>query len=98
MSSPAAIEAARQLRELTADGYPLNWLAQQTLTSESTLGAIRAGRRHYIHWAVAEAITDAYLHLRGTNPATHGITAHATGIAQLTAGRNGWTTTRKDNP
>lgn len=98
MSSEAVVEAARQLRELTADGYPMSWLAQQTHTSPTTLYAIRAGQRSLIHWTTAEAIADAHQTLHGTNPAHYGLTHGAIGTALLTAGRRGWTHTRKDTP
>ncbi|NUP46179.1 MAG: hypothetical protein HOW97_02525 [Catenulispora sp.] len=96
MSSEAAVEACRQLRELTADGYPVNWLARQTHTAPSTLYAIRAGQRQFIHWTVAEVIDDAYRTLHGTDPTTRGLTHGAIGTALLTAGRNGWTSTREE--
>jgi hypothetical protein len=96
VSSEAAAEATRQLRQLTACGYPLSWLAQYTRISPTTLYGIRAGHRAHIWHDTAELINTAHHALHDTNPADHGITYRAIGTALRTAGRNGWTTTRKD--
>lgn len=87
----AALQAAGQLQELTADGYPMAFVADTALLSPGVLYAIRAGHRQRIQYDTRDAITHTYLHLRGTDPAARGIPPGPICVAQLTAGRNGWT-------
>jgi hypothetical protein len=88
-----AAPARDQLRELSAEGYPLNWLADRLGVSHDGLRNIRAGRHAHINTYTARLINRLHRALHNTDPTDHGVSRFGTSIALLTAGRNGWTTT-----
>ncbi len=87
-----AAPARDRLRELAVEGYPLTFLADLTLVSPDTLGAVRSGRRTRIQQAVHQAITYACALLHGTDPAQHGVPDGPAASTRLLAARAGWTT------
>jgi hypothetical protein len=88
--------ARADLRCLTADGYPLNWLAGRIGVHPHSLSRIRSGKFAQVNAYTAHLIERHHHQLHGTNPADHGATRGGTSLALLIAGRNGWTNTRKD--
>ena len=96
MSRVDATDTRRQLQELTAAGFTLVYLADQTLVSHTTLRAARGGWYRHVLSPVRDAVAYAHRHLVHTDPADFGIPAGSTAVARLTAARNGWTVpTRK---
>jgi hypothetical protein len=90
-----ATQARDDLRCLTADGYPLAWLADRIGVHRDSLSRTRSGKYGQVSAYTARLIHQQHHQLHGTNPTDHGTTRGGTSLALLTAGRNGWTT-RKD--
>lgn len=86
-----AAQARQQLIELAAAWFPLLHVAEFIGADDTTLHNIRSGRVRRTSPYIARRIADAHRQLAGTRPADHGIPPRAIHVAQLIAGRNGWT-------
>lgn len=69
-----ATPARQQLQALTAQGFPAVWIADRLGMARNGVIAIRNGQRAMVRPYTATAIARLHTHLRGADPADHGIT------------------------
>ncbi|MGY5127354.1 hypothetical protein [Streptomyces nigrescens] len=85
-----ATGARRRLRALSALGYTLPVLAEQTGLTTETIGSIRQGRRGQLRMSANQEITAAYDRLWKVDPLSVGVSAAGAAKARTHATKSGW--------
>lgn len=85
-----ATGARRRLRALTALGYTLPVLAEQTGLSTETVSCVRQGRRVQLRMSANQEIAAAYDRLWKVDPLSVGVSATGAAKARTHARKSGW--------